>query len=72
MLNFMIACQILSNSSGLVVPKLTTKLVYERIQDIIYNTHLPTIVAQNNLINVSASNDLVIWRNTASELLNVI
>ena len=29
-------------------------------------------MAQNNLINVSTSNDLVIWRSTASELLNVI
>ena len=61
----------MSNTSGLIVPKLT-QLSYETVHDIIYNTHLPTVVAQNTLINISASNDLVIWRSTASELLNVI
>ena len=48
--------------------------MYEKIQDIIYSTstHFPTVVAQNTLINATASNDIVIWRNTANELLNVI
>ena len=61
----------MSNASGLVVSKLT-QLIHEKIQDVIYNTHLPTIVAQNTLVNVTTSNDIVIWRSTATELLNVI
>jgi len=47
-------------------------LSYERVQDIIYATHLPTIVAQNTLKNVIGFDGIVTWRNTAVELLNVI
>ena len=48
--------------------------MHEKIQDIIYSTstHFPTAVAQNTLINATASNDIVIWRNTAKELFSVI
>lgn len=69
-----IVCDILSNVSGLVVPKLT-QLSYEmiqHIQNIIYNGHLPTTVGQNVLTNIATSDDIVIWRSTTSELLNVI
>lgn len=68
---FLLACNILSNVSGLIVPKLTYSS-YETVQDIIYDTHLPTIVGQNTLTNVNASDGIVTWRNPANELLNVI
>ena len=65
-------CDILSNADELIIPKLT-QLSYEAVQDIIYNTNFPTVVAQNTLINVTAlPDDFVIWRSTASELLGVI
>ena len=64
-------CDILSNSSGAIIPKLT-QLSHETIQNVIYDTHLPTIVAQSILTNITTSDDIVTWRNTARELLDVI
>ena len=66
-----LAYEALSNASGLVVPRLTQS-IHENIEDIIYGTQIPTVVAQNTMINVTASNDIVIWRSIANELLSVI
>ena len=46
--------------------------MHENIENIIYGTQIPTVVAQNTMINVTASNDIVIWRSTANELLSII
>ena len=62
---------ILSNTSGLVVPKLT-QLSHEMVQNIFCDRHLPTTVGQSVLTNVAIADDIVIWRSTTSELLNVI
>lgn len=67
-----IVCEILSNASGLVVPKLT-QLSYESVPSVIYaGTQFPTVVAQNTLTNVMIPDDIIIWRSTSNELLNVI
>ena len=62
---------ILSNASGLVVPKLT-QLSHEMVQNTFYDRYLPTTVGQSVLTNVAIADDIVIWRSTTSELLNVI
>lgn len=62
----------MSNADGLIIPKLTQQS-YEAVQDITYNTDFPTVVVQNTLINVAAlSDNLVIWRSIANELLDII
>lgn len=66
-----IVCEILSNASGLVVPKLT-QLSYESVPSVIYDTQFPTVVAQNTLTNIMIPDDIIIWRSTSNELLNVI
>ena len=66
-----IACEILSNASGLVVPKLT-QLSYESVPSVIYDTQFPTVVAQNTLTDVTIPDDIITWRSTGNELLNVI
>ena len=70
-MHLFIACEVLSNASGLVVPKLT-QLSYESIPSVIYDTQFPTVVAQNTLTNVTISDDIITWRSTGNELLNVI
>lgn len=62
---------ILSNTSGLVVPKLT-QLSHEMVQNIFCDRLLPTTVGQSVLTNVAIADGIVIWRSTTSELLNVI
>lgn len=66
------ACNDLSNASGLVVPRLTQSS-YETVHDVIYETHLPTIIAQNVLTNFTTTSDgVATWRSTTDELLSVI
>ena len=60
----------MSNASGLVVPKLT-QLSYESVPSVIYGTQFPTVVAQNTLTNITMPDDIIIWRSTSNELLNV-
>lgn len=66
-----LACDILLNASGLMVPQLT-ELSYDTVQNIIYDSQFPTTVAQNTLTNITTSDEIHIWRSTTSELLSVI
>ena len=66
---FYSVCDILSTADGLIIPKLT-QLSYETVT---YDArNFLTVVAQSALVNVAPSDAIMIWRNTASELLNVI